>query len=192
MIYLANYESKTISTVNGITNKPVSAITFHINPPEAGLVECGDGNKVHKIYNNTYTRINVYTLCRPISNNGFAFSSWSSGLPSNSSLMFKDQTFPDFFSNVTNIFRNTFGEPIIDSEHSLNVSKYGIYTANFISLPQMIQVTSPYLSVVALLSVVLLTGDNTNFPYKKKSRKIKQKKTPHFPQKAKYLRLMLQ
>ena len=69
MVYVANHDSKSISTINGNTDKLVSGITFHINPPEAGYIEC-NGKTMLK---DTYIHLYYGTLCKAIANTGFVF-----------------------------------------------------------------------------------------------------------------------
>jgi YVTN family beta-propeller protein len=75
IIYLANYESETLSTIDSNASELVAALTFHINPSNAGRIECNE----KEIPENSYQRIAIDTQCKAIGKNGYVFSSWSNG-----------------------------------------------------------------------------------------------------------------
>jgi YVTN family beta-propeller protein len=72
-IYVSNSASNTVSVINGTTNSLVTGITFYMNPPFAGYVEC---NK-ESVPPNTYTRININAKCQAHATSGFIFDLWS-------------------------------------------------------------------------------------------------------------------
>jgi YVTN family beta-propeller protein len=155
MIYMANYDSKTISTINGTTNEPVSALTFHVNPPDAGYIEC-NGKKISQ---NRYVRIEVGKQCNAISNYGFVFTNWSPGAPSNST----DLENKTFFDSISTMVGNMFGDSTNNTKQIHTVSAYGENTANFTSLSSIIQVASPFLSIGALILVTLVAVIRPDF-----------------------------
>jgi YVTN family beta-propeller protein len=158
MIYFANYDSKTVSTINGTTNAKVSALTFHVYPPSAGHIECNE----NKIPENRFVRIQVGSECRANSNSGFLFSYWYPGVPSNSTDILQNKT---FLYSISTMAASVFGGSTNNTKDVLPITSYGEYTAYFISLPPIIQVASPYLSIGALIAVILVAVVKPNLTH---------------------------
>ena len=176
MIYLANLESKTLSTIDGKTNNESSAVTFYINPPNAGYIECYENGTTKRIPENSYQRIIVGTSCKAIANNtGFAFSSWSNGAPSYNSTGIPVSNTP--FDTLSGIITAVFGGSINKTNDSFNITQYGVYTANFSSPSQIIQVVSPFISIGGLVSVVLAAAVIPTFRVRKKANKEREEKS---------------
>ena len=154
IVYLANHDSKTISTINGTTDKPVSAVTFNIYPPDAGNIICNNETKPV----NMYIRIDSDSQCKAIAKKGFVFDKWSYDSAMNSNYTITNKTLFDAFSLLKSLIFNS-KEDYNYKLSNLTDFKYGMpYTANFISSSNILQVGSPYLSVGALLMVILIAA----------------------------------
>ncbi len=179
MIYLATFDAQTISTVNSTLNKTVSAVTFYTNPPNSGQIECEEEEKRKEIPENTYVRLVTNATCYANPDQGFIFVNWSDGLPTNSSLLLKDISFFSFFGNLSRLidagistigtgmdqlYNITTGRLSANSSYQLApksydplpITRYGTYTANFLSISSLLQLASPYLSIMTLIIVVLV------------------------------------
>jgi YVTN family beta-propeller protein len=109
MIYVANYDSNSVSVINGHTNKVIAGVTFNVNPPNAGLIEC-NGQVISDNYTAIYDTATSLE-CKAKANSGFQFTSWSGDLIS-----------PSSDNNANTRF---------------TVSKYGALSANFINPVQI-------------------------------------------------------
>lgn len=160
-VYLAHFETKTLSTVDGAANKLVSALTFRIDPPNAGRIEC-NGNEMPE---NSYQRIAVGTKCRAIANPGYAFSSWSDGSSFYNSTGISEGN--NLIGAFSPMIASIFGGSVNKTHDTFTVSQYGLKTANFFSLSSIIQAASPYISVGGLLLVILLAAIKPSFHIRK-------------------------
>jgi YVTN family beta-propeller protein len=81
MVYVTSRDSDSLSVIDGKTNTLVTGIRFSVSPANAGFISC-NGRKV----TDNYSRfdIGVPIQCEANANSGFAFSSWSGDLASNS------------------------------------------------------------------------------------------------------------
>ena len=170
IMYLANFESKTLSTINGTSANKTVALTFHLDPPNAGHIVCTENGKEKKIPENTYQRITINkTHCKAVPNSGFVFGSWSSEAPShNSTGIPGNHTLSDALWTIVG---RISGNATNRAEESYEVSQYGVYTANFLSLPPIIQAASPYVSMCGLASVILLAAIKPTFHTRKNKAK---------------------
>jgi len=100
IIYLAGFESKTLSTLNSSSGKTTVALTFQLNPSNAGRIECAG----KEIPENSYQRLMVNTQCEPIANSGFTFSSWSPvGITNNSAGILNVSQYGTYTANFTSL-----------------------------------------------------------------------------------------
>jgi YVTN family beta-propeller protein len=131
-IYVANYDSKEISVINGTTNYVTVGITFNINPPNSGYIEC-NGRKILDITHISYSSMGSELECEAIPYSGFQFSSWSGDLvaPTSNNRAQTKYTLSDY------LFGSWFNSNDNDAKTTVAVSKYGILSANFIEPTQV-------------------------------------------------------
>ena len=146
--YLANYESKTISIINGSTR--TTAAVFHLDPSDAGKIICNGKD----IIQNVYTKIAVGIECTLIANYGFAYN------PTYDSISENSLNYTLGFNSVyhfVDILKNLFSTNI-DNKNSSKfvIDHYGTYTKHFLSLPIIIKSSSIYLSIITLTTVILI------------------------------------
>jgi YVTN family beta-propeller protein len=82
MVYVTNQDSKTVSVINGQTNRLSVSAKFSINPEGSGYIVC-DTQKVTNPY--IFYDVNSTHKCSAIPGNAFVFSSWSNGRSKSSS-----------------------------------------------------------------------------------------------------------
>jgi YVTN family beta-propeller protein len=119
-IYVADYNSGTISVINGSSDKVMGGVTFKVNPANSGNIICND-QRISK----SYTRYDIGTLliCKADANAGFQFSSWSSDFDLGNPV-----PIPTVFHSI---YFSIFGAPHFTN---FTVSKYGTLSANFVNL----------------------------------------------------------
>jgi YVTN family beta-propeller protein len=127
MIYVANHDSKTVSVINGTKDNRIVGVTFNINPPNAGYIECNDDNIISNNRHITYM-IDSSLECEAKSNSAFIFNSWSGDLAPISNTNAKT---PSTVSD--RLFGSWFDGSQANSKMPLTISKYGTLSANFIS-----------------------------------------------------------
>ena len=75
IIYITNTASNTISLINGKSDQVAIRLTFNVNPPNTGEVQC---NGVKSILGNSRSYDRGQTLqCVAIPERGYTFASWS-------------------------------------------------------------------------------------------------------------------
>jgi YVTN family beta-propeller protein len=152
-VYVANYDSKTLSVINGSSNEMIVGVSFDINPPNAGYIECND-NKVSDNEHITYP-IGTELKCKSISNDGFRFTSWSSNLLSDNTVSGgisesgASNIGYDSLRNVEDIYSDS------NMVTKLDVSKFGTLIANFVKPQTQIELFIPNEYWFALYGVVL-------------------------------------
>jgi hypothetical protein len=111
-------------------------------------------------------------LCEAVSNTGFVFDSWSNRAPQiNSSTIPGNKALKQAFSTI---IWSWVSRPVDNAENPFSVSRYSVYTANFLSIEPVIQAASPYLSVATLLLVILFAS-TTPTSEKRKSLLMKKR-----------------
>jgi YVTN family beta-propeller protein len=128
MVYVANQDSDTISIINGTTNNKIAVgVVFDMLPTNSGHIRCEN----EEVATNMYIFIDYGNGCKAEANNGFQFSSWSENLGHNSTKTIQISNIPTSpFSSLL----NTMGFKSNDNS-TLEVLKYGNYTANFKAIP---------------------------------------------------------
>ncbi|HEY6885198.1 MAG TPA: YncE family protein, partial [Nitrososphaeraceae archaeon] len=81
IVYVTNRDSNTISVIDGNTNKLVVGVSLNVNPLNSGVIFC-NGKKTLSNYKRF--GIEAPAECEARTNPGFAFSSWSGDLVSDS------------------------------------------------------------------------------------------------------------
>jgi YVTN family beta-propeller protein len=126
-IYVVNSESDSVSVIDGTDNNVVAGITFNVNPFNSGYIQCD--KFISPISQFLYIRSG--TECKAIPNKGFEFLSWEENLAKNSTQLInvsKAATPLESFLDLINIKTE---EP----ESTLNITRFGSFTANFKELP---------------------------------------------------------
>jgi YVTN family beta-propeller protein len=74
-VYVANYDSEAVSVVDGTTDDLTLGITFRINPPESGYIDC----KTQRISSDIHIKfpVDAKITCSVYAKEGFIFKSWS-------------------------------------------------------------------------------------------------------------------
>jgi len=132
-IYVANQEDGTVSVIDGKTNKVVAQVTFNIEPFNAGHIECDKDKLIAPLARLFYMDSNSLCIAKP--NQGFEFVSWQENLPGNSTQLLKFTKPNNWISNVQNSILNFINLTSDKPEATLNITKFGSFTANFKALP---------------------------------------------------------
>ena len=133
IIYVVNHYSNSLSVIYGKTHQVQAGVSFDINPFHAGRIECNDVT----VPTNKYFYADFRTKCTAQANPGFQFSNWIENLGSNSSRTIQASQ-GDWFTNTLDWLNSTFsGKPMV-TPATLNVTKFGNFTANFEKLPPAI------------------------------------------------------
>jgi len=82
MIYVTNQDSKTVSVINGQTNRLSVSVKFSVTPEGSGYIVC-DTQKVTNPY--IFYDFNSAHRCSAVPGNDFVFTSWSNGRSKSSS-----------------------------------------------------------------------------------------------------------
>jgi YVTN family beta-propeller protein len=162
-VYVANEGSDGISVIDSIANKVVAGVTFQVNPFNSGYIVCrssSDGLTTPSPLGQ-YTFVYSGDKCTAKPNEGFEFSRWEENLEGNATRLIsisRSSTPLDSFLEFLNI--KSHDKP----EATLNITKFGTFTANFKelppSVPQEFWVQSYVLvgTVIAGLSIPTIIG----------------------------------
>ena len=144
-IYVTNYYDKSVSVINGLVDSVVAKITFKIEPFDAGHIECDTYEKlIAPIAKEFYINANTQCIAKP--NGGFDFVSWQENLGGNSTQIVQYSPPSSAWDSFLDFLHMKPDKP----EATLNITKFGSFTANFKHLPPAIP--SDYL--VALFGIV--------------------------------------
>jgi YVTN family beta-propeller protein len=143
-IYVANNWDNSVSVIDGKANKVVAKVTFSTEPFNGGRIECDKDKLTAPIGQQFY----VYSgsQCTAKSNQGFEFVSWQENLGGNSTQLLKF-SFP---SSIVDSILDFFNMKPDKQEATLNITKFGSFTANFKALPPPI----PTQYVATLITIV--------------------------------------
>ncbi|MGB0003044.1 MAG: YncE family protein, partial [Nitrososphaeraceae archaeon] len=143
-IYVANNWDNSVSVIDGKANKVVAKVTFSTEPFNGGRIECDKDKLTAPIGEPFY----VYSgsQCTAKSNQGFEFVSWQENLGGNSTQLLKFSS-P---SNIVDSILDFFNMKPDKQEATLNITKFGSFTANFKALPPPI----PTQYVATLITIV--------------------------------------
>ena len=132
-IYVTNSDDNTVSVIDGKTNKIVTKIMFNIEPYNAGHIECDKDKLIAPIAQQFYVYSGAQCTAKP--NQGFEFVNWQENLGGNSTQLLQFSppntwysTLKDGILDFLNIMRDK-------PEATLNIAKFGSFTANFKPLP---------------------------------------------------------
>jgi YVTN family beta-propeller protein len=146
-IYVANERSNGISVIDGVDNKVVAGITFDINPFDSGYIKCDEFISPLSQYFYMWSGTN----CIAIPNQGFEFVSWQENLIDNATQFIQ---YSSSSSSTWGSILDFFGIRQEKPEATLNVTKFGSFTANFKELPPPL----PAEYWATLFGFVLTTG----------------------------------
>ncbi len=142
-IYVANSDDNSVSVIDGENNKLVAGITFQVNPFGAGHIECN--RTIAPLLQQIYLYSEDKCIARP--NSGFEFASWHENLSGNSTRILQVSSPTSFLDFILDFLHLKPDKP----ESTLNVTKFGSFTANFKELPPPI----PGEYVATLFAVVI-------------------------------------
>ena len=131
-IYVVNSDDNTVSVIDEKANKVVAGVTFNVKPFNAGRIECDKNNSSAPVDQQFYLWSGSECVAKP--NHGFEFVSWQENLKGNSTQLLKVATTSSFFDPVLNILHLMSDKP----ESTLNITRFGSFTANFKALPPAI------------------------------------------------------
>jgi len=149
-LYVANLDDNTVSLIDEDANKVVAAVTFSVNPINAGHIECGKGRLIAPVEQQFYLWSG--SECTAKSNQGFDFVSWQKNLGGNSSQIIQFAPSPSLFEPILDILHLAPDKP----EATLNITKFGSFTANFKALPPTIP--PEYVATLFTVVVTALVG----------------------------------
>jgi hypothetical protein len=119
--------------IDGRSQKVLAGISFDVNPFHGGRIEC---NKI-RVPTNQYFYVDFRTQCTAQANPGFQFSSWIENLGSNASRTISTSQ-GDWLTNTLDWLTSAFSGERKDTPATLNVTRFGNFTANFERLPPAI------------------------------------------------------
>src|SRR6476660_2644181 len=143
-IYVANNWDNSVSVIDGKANKVVAKVTFSTEPFNGGRIECDKDKLTAPIGEQFY----VYSgsQCTAKSNQGFEFVSWQENLGGNSTQLLKFSSPSSIVDSILDFFNMKPDK----QEATLNITKFGSFTANFKALPPPI----PTQYVATLITIV--------------------------------------
>jgi YVTN family beta-propeller protein len=146
IVYVANEESNSLSVLHGTSKQVQAGISFDINPFHAGRIECNDIT----VPTNQYFYVDFRTQCTAQANQGFEFNSWTENLGSNSSRTIQASQ-GDWFRNTLDWLMSAFSGKPLDTPATLNITRFGSFTATFEKLPPAIppEILATLFAVVA-------------------------------------------
>src|SRR6476620_9485731 len=143
-IYVANNWDNSVSVIDGKANKVVAKVTFSTEPFNGGRIECDKDKLTAPIGQQFYVYSGSQCTAKP--NQGFEFASWQENLGGNSTQLLKFSS-P---SNIVDSILDFFNMKPDKQEATLNLTKFGSFTANFKALPPPI----PTQYVATLITIV--------------------------------------
>ena len=127
----SNYDN-TISVIDEKADKVVAGAIFNVKPINAGRIECNKNNSSIPVDQQFYLWSGSECVAKP--NHGFEFVSWQENLKGNSTRLIKVVSPPYFFDPVLDFLHIIPDKP----ESTINITKFGSFTANFKLLPPAI------------------------------------------------------
>jgi YVTN family beta-propeller protein len=149
IVYVANYDDGTVSVIDAIANKVVAKVMFNIEPLNAGHIECDKNKLIVPIAQEFYIWNGSQCTAKP--NQGFDFVSWQENLNGNSTQLIKVSSPLSFLDPILNILSKP-DKP----EATVNITKFGSFTANFKALPPPIP--PEYLATLFTVVVTAFIG----------------------------------
>src|SRR5215831_45697 len=128
IIYVVNSGSNTVSVIDGSADKVSAGVIFNIEPAASGDIWCN--NKEYPT--NVYLYVANGTKCIATPDKGFEFSNWIENLGHNSTVPLSRSVISD---SPLNSFLSTLGMKPNDTSATFDVNRFGIFAANFKSVP---------------------------------------------------------
>ncbi|MGC2382063.1 MAG: hypothetical protein WA631_03010, partial [Nitrososphaeraceae archaeon] len=128
-IYVVNSDDNTVSVIDEKANKVVAGAILNVKPINAGRIECDKNNSIAPLGQQIYLWSGSECVAKP--NQGFEFVSWQENLKGNSTQLLKVASTSSFFDPVLNILHLNSDKP----ESTLNITRFGSFTASFKALP---------------------------------------------------------
>ncbi|HEX5978529.1 MAG TPA: YncE family protein, partial [Nitrososphaeraceae archaeon] len=146
-VYVANRDSSTVSVIDGHTNKAIAGATFKVNPSNSGYIQCAHSTSPSPTEQYIYVWSDHACIATP--NKGYEFVSWEQNLQGNSTQVIQASAYASIWDSILDFFGSKLEEP----EATLNMSKFGNFTANFKEIPP--PVSSEYL--IPLYGIIITT-----------------------------------
>jgi YVTN family beta-propeller protein len=172
LVYLANYESQTLTKINSLNNKSLVTVNFQIFPENAGYIECN--NK--KINSNEFVTLELGAKCSAYSTSGYEFTNWVEKKPlsiSNKTRITFEESIIYLFNNISKKFFNFYSNNNNNNNQEKTISKNEVVTAKFVSssLFESIKLAGPSLSIIVLFISTSLVVFGPSIIYKKNNKK---------------------
>jgi YVTN family beta-propeller protein len=131
-VYVAKPYSDSVSIIDGTANKVVAGVTFQVYPFNSGYIVCDnlstsspdDLTPPSPVGQYIYVYSGTQCIARP--NAGFEFSSWEENLEDNATQPISIWR-PSYVDSFFEFFNPNSDRP----EATLNITKFGTFTANF-------------------------------------------------------------
>jgi YVTN family beta-propeller protein len=141
-IYVVNSGDGSVSVIDSQANKVVAKVMFETKPFDAGRIECD--KLISPIEQQFYIYSGSECTAKPYP--GFGFVSWQENLGGNATQLIKLLPPPSISDSILDFFHMNSDKP----EATLDITKFGNFTANFRALPPPI----PPEYVATLIGVV--------------------------------------
>jgi YVTN family beta-propeller protein len=128
-VYVTNSGSNSVSVIDAFADKVISQVKFNVNPFNSGYIVCDKDNLISPILQNIYLYSGALCTAKP--NKGFEFFNWQENLMNNATQLITLSSSPSTWDSILNFFGIKQNKP----EATLNITKYGSFTANFKELP---------------------------------------------------------
>ena len=146
-VYFANSETGTVSVIDQEVNRVVARVMFNIEPMNSGRIECDSDNDklIAPMSQQFYLYSGSECIAKPTQ--GFEFVSWQENLNGNSTIMKQRSSNSTFVDHILDFLPLKPDNP----KATLNITKFGSFTANFKELPSPI----PHEYLATLFAVVI-------------------------------------
>jgi len=128
VIYVVNSGSNTVSVIDGSADKVSAGVIFNIEPANSGDIWCNNKEYPTNVY--LYVANGTKCIARP--DKDFEFSNWIENLGHNSTVPLSRSVISD---SPLNSFLSTLGMKPNDTSATFDVNRFGIFAANFKSVP---------------------------------------------------------
>lgn len=147
-LYVTNFNDNSVSLIDEESEKVVAGVTFNIDPFNSGHIECDKDKKIIvPIKQLFYLWAGSECTAKPFQ--GFEFVSWQENLKGNSTQFLNFSPPSSAWDSILDFFHMRPDKP----EATLNITKFGSFTANFKELPPPI----PSEFLLGLFSIVAST-----------------------------------
>jgi YVTN family beta-propeller protein len=128
-IYVVNRDSDSVSVIDGIANKVVAGVTFHVQPFGSGYILCDELDRPSRTGQYVYVYSGEQCTAKP--NDEFEFVSWEENLEGNSTQPIQVSRPASSWDSFVLAVADLFGDKPDEPEAKLNITKFGTFTANF-------------------------------------------------------------